>query len=202
MIPRGETELWIDDPHFAAGLPAPSEAMTAGFRDENWEYEPGLLGATWDDAKRALEVERERVGLADAGSSSPSEFEDLVDGDLEDWELDAVWGLDVGVAAAVLSLIASGCVTTTSCRGHVGRFASGHDIARVRFMADVPRATLVRDAAVAARCGFGVEPPIVEVFAPSVTEMLEFAQRMIDSEPLFKAWERPDYYLDHAADEF
>lgn len=201
MIPRVETELWINDPHLAAGFPAPSEAMTAGFLDENWEYEPGLLAATWDDARRALEVELERVGLADAGSSSPGEFEDLVDGDLEDWELDAIWGLDVGVAAAVLSIIASGCVTTTSCRGHVGRFTSGHDIARVRFMADVPRAALIRDAAVAARCGFGIEPPIVEVFAPSVTEMLEFAKRMIDSERMFTVWERPVYDLDHAADD-
>ena len=98
----------------------------------------------------------------------------------------ALQGIDAGVAAAVVALNAAGCVTTASCRGHPGRYAgAGRDFPRVRFMADRFRATAVRDAAEAAGCAFGVEPPMLEVFARTVTDMHAFAANILAARVVF-----------------
>lgn len=195
MIPRADIELWLDDPDLASGLPDPDEVESAGFTDGNFQYEEYYAQASWDEAVEALEVERELIGAADARASAPSEFDALIDGELEDWQQIALSGLDAGVATAVLALNAAGCVTTTSCRGHPGRYISddGHDFPRVRFMADPPRARLVRDAAADSGCGFGVEPPIVEVFARSLTEMMAFAERMLAARTAFDTLPTPPH---------
>jgi hypothetical protein len=189
VIPRADIELWLDDPELAAGLPETREEVeAAGFADGNWEYEPAYARSTWEDAAEALEVEAGLIESADRCATTPEEFDSLIDGELEDWQLMALGGIEAGVAAAVYALNAAGCVTTTSCRGHPGRFASaGRDVPRVRFMTDVPRARLVRAAAEWAGCAFGVEPPIAEIFAPSVSEMNTFAARLLADQDQFSA---------------
>lgn len=193
MIPRADVDLWVDDPELTSGLPAPDEVESAGFTDGNFQYEGYFAQTSWDEAAEALEVERELIQVADSRAATPREFDTLIDGELEDWQQIALAGLDAGVATAVLALNAAGCVTTTSCRGHQGRYASddGHDFPRVRFMADRARARLVRDAAVKSNCGFGVEPPIVEVFARSLTEMMAFAAQMLAVRSAFDALPAP-----------
>lgn len=193
MIPRANIELWIDDPALAAGLPGPDEVEAAGFTDGNYQYEDYLAYTSWDEAAEALDVERDLIRSTDASATTPSDFDSTIDGDLEDWQLIALNGLDAGVATAVLALNAGGCVTTASCRGHPGRYANDHgrDSPRVRFMADPARATLVRNAAAATGCGFGVEPPILEVFAQSVTEMIAFAQALVAARGAFDALPTP-----------
>lgn len=203
MIPRAGIELWIDDPGLASGLPAPDEVEAAGFADGNDQYEDYFAQASWDEAAEALNVERDLIRIADASASAPSEFDSLIDGDLEDWQQIALSGLDAGVATAVLALNAAGCVTTTSCRGHPGRYANddGRDYPRVRFMADPARAMLVRDAAAISGCGFGVEPPIVEVFAQSLTEMMAFAEAVLAARGAFDALPAPAHCASPTTDE-
>ena len=194
MIPSADVELWLDDPELVAGLPEPDEVEAVGFSDGNMQYEPGYAYTTWDDATEAADVERDLIAAADAGSSTPEAFDDLIDGELEDWQLMALGGIEAGVAAAVYALNAAGCVTTTSCRGHPGKYASsGRDFPRVRFMVDPPRARLVRTAAQAAGCAFGVEPPIAEVFARSVTQMMAFVDEMLAARSSFDAWPMPEH---------
>lgn len=195
MIPRAAIDLWVDDPELAAGLPSPDQVEVAGFLDGNLQYEEFFAQATWDEAAEALAVERDLIQVADAQAATPPEFDALMDGELEDWQQIALSGLDGGVAAAVLALNAAGCLTTTSCRGHPGRYGSdeGHDFPRVRFMADAVRARVVRDAAVESGCGFGVGPSFAEVFAPSLTEMTAFAERMLAARSAFEALPEPEH---------
>jgi hypothetical protein len=195
VIPRASIELWVDDPDLASGLPDPEEVEGVGFADGNFEFEPYFAHAAWEDAVEALEVERDLVRDADSRASTAREFDSLLDGDLDDWQRIALRGLDAGVATAVLALNAAGCVTTTSCRGHAGRYASddGHDFPRVRFMADPARARLVRDAAEGTGCGFGVEPPIAEVFASSLAEFMAFAKTMLSTRAAFEALPPPPH---------
>jgi hypothetical protein len=186
--------MWHDDPALAAGLPDPDGVEAAGFTDGNYQFDPSFALATWDEAAAALEVERDLVQAADAAAATPAQFDDFLDGDLEDWQLIALEGLEAGVAAATLALNAAGCVTTTSCRGHPGKYAApGHDFPRVRFMADPERAAIIRTAAQDSRCAFGVEPPVVEVFARSVAEMLAFAEAILATRREFERLGNPPH---------
>jgi len=104
--------------------------LDSGYLDGNREYDPGFLETAWDEVDEALAVERDRLAITSAATSW-SEFEALLDGDLDDWEQIALCGLDAGVAAPVLALAAAGCVTTTSCRGHAGYVGPHLDYPRV-----------------------------------------------------------------------
>lgn len=194
MIPRAEIELWVDDPELASGLPDPDEVEAAGFADENYQYEDYYAQPPWDEAAEALDVESGLIRMADSRASALSEFDSLIDGELEDWQQIALGGLRAGVATAVLALNGAGCVTN-GCRKHPGRYANddGCDFPRVRFMAHPARPRLVRYAAVGSRCGVGVERPIVEVFTRSVTEMMTFAERMLAARAAFDALPTPPH---------
>lgn len=187
--------MWLDDPAVASALPTSWAAVeAAGFADGNWEYDASYAQSSWDDAVEAAEVEAGLIATADARSATPAQFDELIDDELEDWQISALGGLDVGVAAAVYALNAAGCVTTTSCRGHPGKYASaGRDFPRVRFLTDAARAELVRAAAGASGCAFGVEPPIAEVFARTVTEMMAFVNHMLAARPSFDALPEPEH---------
>lgn len=193
VIPRADLDLWLDDPGLVAGLPITwDEVEAAGFTDGNWQYDASCSQATWDDAIEAAEIEVDLIATADARSSTAAEFDNLIDGDLDDWQIIALGGIDAGVGAAVYALNAAGCVTTTSCRGHPGRYVGGgRDFPRVSFMTDAACARLVRHAAGASGCAFGVEPPIAEVFAVSVCEMMAFAEAMLAARSEFDALPRP-----------
>jgi hypothetical protein len=70
------------------------------------------------NAAEALAVDRELVESAAASSSSGPEFDLVIDGNLEDWQMIALQDLEAGVATSALALNAAGCVSTTNCRGH------------------------------------------------------------------------------------
>lgn len=164
------------------------EAATSEYLDGNQQYNPAFIRATWDDARDAIEVERDRVTHARRVAATHEGFDDEVDGELEDWQVETLWGIDVGVAGVTFALAAAGCVTTTSCRGHPGYASPDRDFPRVRFYADAARARIVRDVAVASGCGFDFEPgEPAEIWAPSVTNMIAAAQRLLDLRATFEA---------------
>lgn len=202
VIPVANIELWLDDPTLVAGIPQDrDEVAAAGFTDGNYEYDESYALSDWDSALDALPVEQELIAAADASSADGTEFESNLDGDLEDWQSIALQGLETGVATAVLALNAAGCVTTTSCRGHHGRYASsGRDFPRVRFMVDEGRAVIVRSAAEQAGCAFGVEAPIAEVFARTVTAMVTFAAFLIEARPQFELLDQPPHRVARSVD--
>lgn len=185
MIPRSSIGIQHEDPEAVAGWPVQEDAYSE-FLDGNRQYDRTILDATWDDAAEALSVEHSLVRSADQHADSGQQFDAAVDGDLEDWQAMALWGLDAGVAAAVLGLSAAGCIPTTSCRGHSGDAREGTDFPRLRFYADRERSRLVRDAALRTECGFGGDPggPCA-VWSRSIEEMLAFAEQLILQQEAF-----------------
>jgi hypothetical protein len=178
MIPRQVIEIWQDDPGRLTGLPSRVEA-TGGYLDGNREYESGFMQASWQEAAEALEIEQDRLARA-SFASEREEFEDLLDGELEDWEAMATGGLDVGIAAAVLALNAAGCLTSSSCRGH---YWQEGDAVRpwISVYSDPARRALIAQCAAQTGCGFAIdELGAALIFAPSIAEMIAFATALAD----------------------
>ena len=95
------------------------------------------------------------------------------------------YGIDLGVASAVLALNAAGCVTTTSCRG-----GPGHQVAHplIRVWADRLRGEILTNAARAAGCGLRVdEEGHATIEAPSVTETIGLGAALLERRLLFEA---------------
>lgn len=184
MIPRYGIEIWVDDPAGFGGYPSRRAALS-GYLDGNRDYEPGLLRATWEEAAGALEIERSRLDEASLAENA-ARFDELIDGDLEDWEMMALHVLDAGVAGAVLALNAAGCLTASSCRGHA--WMSGEAVRPwIRVYADPRRGALIAEAAAATGCGLALgDGPAALLFAPSVVEILDFATDMLAMRPRFE----------------
>ena len=119
MIPRVDVPIHHGDPEDASGFPSWEEAASE-YLDGNQQYNPAFLRATWEDAQHAFEVELDRIAHTQRVATTHDEFDDEVDGELEDWQIESLWGIDVGVAGVTFALAAAGCVTSTSCRGHPG----------------------------------------------------------------------------------
>lgn len=185
MIPRRPVEVWQADPEGLSGLPSPADAA-GDYLDGNREYNPELMEASWDEAIEALEIETDRISAA-ASAATVYEFDDLVDGELEDWQQNAVCGIDVGVAAVVMALNAAGCVTSTSCRGHPGFASPDRDYPRIRVFADPDRGAVLAQAASATGCGLDVDDRGVGLlWAPSVQEMVALAGELISMRTRFE----------------
>lgn len=91
------------------------------------QYYQDLTKFTWSDARATLEFEAvllKRVGL----SGDPATEEEAVGNELDAVDClgaaPSLWGLDLGVAAAVVTLSAVGAVPVASCNG--GAFGAPH----------------------------------------------------------------------------
>lgn len=168
LSPRAEiaTPVVLD----VATLDPPTLAEVADGFTENRDFfpvAPRSLGALHE----ALADELATLELL-AGESSPDEWEAaLSEAEYESLAYHELEGLEFGVAGAVLALASTGCVTCYSCRGHGGggypqiRFAAGADLAeKLRALVDE------------AKCGMHIdEEGLLWVFAPSIIEMMHFA---------------------------
>jgi hypothetical protein len=180
MIPRATVDVEIDPPARFSGLPRLAE-LRSDYLDGNREYRYEVTEATFGDATDALAVERERLRIADDASRTVEEFEDIIDGDLEDWQNLAVDGLDIGVAGLVFALNATGCVTSTSCRGHPGSARVASDHARVRVFATPSLGARIAAVVATSGCGLTIDDDGVGlIYAPSVVETIALAELLID----------------------
>ncbi len=187
MIPEADVALRHDEVPPSATYPSAEEARGDSL-DGNTEYDPAFLDTGWGEVEEALQVERARLEQASELADDVNEFEDVLDGELEDWETLAIKSLDVGVASLVLGLAAAGCVTTWSCRGHPGYASAERDFPKVRFYADPEHARLVRELAIERGCGFGWDAAgIFEVWAPSINETIAMAEAVIGSRHRFES---------------
>lgn len=141
-----------------------------------------LRGLTWEDACEALKLERDiliRVtgDLAAAGES------------LSDDEYYALYGLDVGVAAAVVALSAANCAPFTSCNGEV-RHHEAHPC--IGFYCRKGRVRNLLKAAEVARCGLvNGEGGFLVLYAASVAPLLLFAEELIGMKDQLKPLSQP-----------
>lgn len=186
VIPRSSIEIWYSEVPKALPVPTQPDALTE-YLDGNREYDSSFAYSAWQDAEEALSIERGAVSGA-RSATSPEDFDERLDDYDENEDLLALGGLDAGVAGLTLVLNAAGCVTTTSCRSHPRRPRAGIDYPQVRFYASSDRASILAGLAMHAGTGFAVDNDgVLEVWAPSVTEMMKLAAAVLGEREVFDA---------------
>jgi hypothetical protein len=207
MLPRFEVDpvvseidpgmlrvIWLDD------------AMTDGIGD-NRHYQD-IDGVTWQEVEDLIAAESDMVSAAASRALDFGDFDRIIDhefasqcedDDDDDGLLSDYVTFDVGVISAATALSAAGCVTTTSCRGHETR---GEPNPLVRFTSDQQRLQAVRSAASSAGCGLLLDSEgMLQLYAPDVMCMIEFAREMLARRQQFSAVttqvavQRPDRYV-------
>lgn len=96
-----------------------------------------------------------------------------------DDERAALWHLDVGVAAAVVALVALGAHTVISCNG--GEYGRTHTFATPQIRAYIAAASAEHLVDLGCRAGVGVrqEDGLVLLYAPSCRAFLMFAEQTL-----------------------
>ncbi len=149
-----------------------------------------LRGITWDEAVEARCLEGKLIDRIVAAEDPEEELVVIVD---ELYEDDVgLYGLDIGVAAAVAGLSAAGCVPCCSCNG--GAFGGYHreEYPLVVFFARRALMELLLDCAVEA--GTGLENGhggSLMVYADDIQKIREFGRVLIEWRSLFEALTGP-----------
>jgi hypothetical protein len=147
-------------------------AIADGFTD-NREYWP-ILDLGWHRAEEIAEFEMQLLNDI-ASSADTAEFDTLA-AELEEEAGIELEGLELGAAGAVTALVAAGCVTCFSCRGHAG---TNLPHPQIRFAVDRTRVKLIVDAARESRCGIESDAEgLVWIVSPSLVGMLAFADEI------------------------
>jgi hypothetical protein len=93
----------------------PSEREASeGLRCDNHSY-IDFRGFSWNDARRILAFEEELVNRIKAAEDPEAARNEIMDELYEDDE--GLFGMDIGVASAVVALSAGECIPFTSCNG-------------------------------------------------------------------------------------
>jgi len=172
--------VWID------------EVMADGVGD-NLMYED-ISGTTWQEVNAVIAEEAALIDSASLRAVDEDDFDRIVDvelrqrypgDDFDEGPLSPFTGLDAGVMSAVAALSASGCITTTSCRGHR---AHSEPNPLVRFAADEERLLLVQAAATSAGCGLLLdEDGMLQLYATSILAFIDFARETMRHSDAFDA---------------
>jgi hypothetical protein len=165
----------------AADLEGLSDAEADAAGDEgylrgNSRYEDHR-GWAWSDVRDALKVEAPLVAqIASATDSAAAEsaFDAARDPEIEGAEV--LWGLDIGVAAAVITLSALGATPFISC--NASTFGGPHPAARpyVAFYISGADPVALIDLAKAADVGLEAEDGVACLYARCVLDLLRFAE--------------------------
>jgi hypothetical protein len=206
MHPVFHTELSSDFPAGATfKTPKPSEIDEEGFG--NFRDVIDLRGTTVKEARTYLAAHRRVLEFLDAVVTDPDTFEeyaqtfetgsaadaglsgaaaDQIDGLIESQDCD-LGGLELGVGALAYALSAGKLLPAASCRSHVARSWAPYPV--VYFASNRPRAELLRDLIRQNRCGFDADhdrPELLLVAAPSLVDMLDLAQSVLDNVARFR----------------
>jgi hypothetical protein len=169
------------------GWPAPgaagAEGMDSGFGG-NRAYSD-LRSFGWRDARRVLDKEQALIARISASDDPEGEYDEIADELYEDDE--GLYGLDLGVAAAVVALSAARCIPFSSCNG--GAFGEGHLelYPLVAFYARTAHLEALLAAAEDAGCGLenGSNGCLV-IFAGNIESLQSFAAGMIKRAPVLR----------------
>jgi hypothetical protein len=149
----------------------------------NHQYED-LRNMSWELVRGALEAEQAAINkFTQTGAVSFEEAEAYFSDEAKDWEqdqLDPLWGLDMGVASAVLALSAAGCVPFTSC--NAGAFGGRHfeKYPLVGFYLPCQLANIL--PRIVAEAGVGLHQHgsgVFQIYADEIPAMMRFAERML-----------------------
>ena len=181
---------------------------------DNRQY-ADLSGADWSDVEPTIAAEEALLKTVAARAGDASDFDRMLDeliaeqypgDDFDEGPLSPFVLLDAGVMAAVASVAAAGCISTTSCRGHARR---GEPYPFVRFTTDEYRLPLIHEACVRSGCGLEMDHSgMLQLYAQDVLALVKFARNMFlmrgsfDAIEANVACERPaDEYLEDYDDD-
>jgi hypothetical protein len=151
--------------------PQPGQAISEYGLGQNREY-VDLRRFTWGAVERILRYERSLMDRLKPADRSLEELEE----ELEETN-DRLFGLDVGVASAVVALSASRCVPFTSC--NAGAFSDGGHFEvypLVAFYAKPPWVPILLATADRARIGLTNNGGAVVAFVDDIYKLAQFAK--------------------------
>lgn len=153
-------------------------ADEAGELDGNQHY-VDLSTATWADVVYALAEERRLIRELEEAADPGDLEESLCEARDPEDEREALWHLDVGVAAPVIALNALGAHTALSCNG--GVFGGKHlrDCPSVRFYPRHAPLEGLLEAARASGVGLIEEEGRALLYARSVHDLQRFAEELL-----------------------
>lgn len=171
----------------ALGWPEPGDASEDSGLGCNREY-ADLRRLGWRVANSVHELEGELMERIERAQDGEAEHEKILD-ELSHGEGDfSLLGLDIGVAAAVASLSAAGCIPFTSCNG--GAFGDHHHEAYplVAFFAKPWMITLLLHAANDADIGMQSQTGgCVVAYTNDIRQLRTFAGIVLSRSSLFRA---------------
>jgi hypothetical protein len=150
------------------------EADDDGYLDGNQHYQD-LRASTWQDVRYALAREENLTRtFLDAEHPDLAERDFYAARNLDD-EQESLWGLDVGVAAAVVALNVLGARTSLSCNG--GAFGGEHfrDMPCVRFFPGSASQNYLLKLAGQARVGLVEENGRALLYGRTIRDLQRFA---------------------------
>jgi len=164
--------------------PTRGEASDEGSLGGNRSY-LDLRDFTWAEAARLYEKEAQLIERLEAAADLDAEYELIEDELYEDDE--GLFGLDIGVASAVLALSAAGCIPCSSCNG--GAYGGSHNelYPVVGFYAKARQIDLLLRCAEEAAVGMEHGPQgAVIVYADDIRRMPVFANTLISRSAEFR----------------
>lgn len=169
------------------GWPAPGDASADSGLGCNRLY-IDLRRLTWTEAKRVLALERQLIRKVES-HANPIELEEFVAEELSAIG-DSLYGLDVGVAAAVVALSAARCIPFNSCNG--GAFGGHHQevYPLVAFYTRNRSVDLIISAAEEANIGLYGQQFLV-AYADDVRKLMDFSERLIKRSGSFRLLRDP-----------
>lgn len=166
------------------GWPVPSEAMSEGSLGCNRNYED-LRRLPWAEARRVYSVEDKLIARIE-GSRAPDEEYDLIERELCE-DTDGIYGLDIGVASAVVALSAARCIPFSSCNG--GAFGGSHYEWHpvVAFFAKPEATPLLLECSEESRTGLSLgQIGNLVVYGDDIRKIRAFARALIDRRTKFR----------------
>jgi hypothetical protein len=153
----------------------PDRSMASVFRLENHDYR--RIRVSWREARKALKYEYRLLRRLENASDVIAELNAISDRSFED-DSPPLRGLDLGVAATVLTLSAMGSVTIASCNG--GCFCDHHheDHPLVIFFSQPKDKETLLNAAKSSGAGISNENGRLMVWANDIWDMHRFAKSL------------------------
>lgn len=184
--PRFEIEIVRDVDANVLGWPERGAAVDESGLGCNRAY-IDMRRLSWAEARRVLILEQELMTRVELAPDSAEECE-VVDDELYESDQN-LYGLDLGVASAVVSLSAAGCVPFSSCNG--GSFGGKHHERYPLVVFYAPAQTVGLLIAAAEEAGIGLEGgEHVVAYADDVRNIVQFARSLISRSSQFTAGRR------------
>lgn len=165
-----------------APVPPLDEAQDESGFEWNRDYHD-LRGLDWQDVAHALAEEKALIARLEAAEDLEEESESIDEERLEAVP-DPLWGLDVGVATAVLALSAMGCVPFASCSAGAfgGRHSASHPVIAFYLRSDLVEPLLA--LAAEAEAGLVVdEYGRARLYAGDAARLVAFAEGALRLQP-------------------